>query len=419
MNSIHLVATAAARAPHSQAFRPKAASFGILLLLWLLTLGVARADQQDDDYLRIYGIIDQADALSTSGKTSAAHAKYLEAQWELTQFQRANPNWNTRTVTFRLNSLADKVAATSGNPAAAGNDTSGSDSSRASVSTGKKAVALGSKSAVRLLGAGAEPRTLLRLHPAVGDQQALAMTMKMAMAMKMAGKDMPATSLPAMIMSMNVEVKEVAADGEITYELVFNDVTVSADATTPPGVAEAMKAPLASIRGMSGIGKMSDHGVVKSLEMKVPATADPQFAQSLDQMKESFSSSTTPLPDEAVGPGAKWEYVTRVKTQGMTIDQTMTYELVAIEGDRLTLRSTILQNAANQKIQNPSMPGLKVDLTKMSGVGTGNSTFDQTHIMPVTGNLAEKMEIIMSVPMGQQKQSMAMKMDMNISFETK
>jgi len=29
------------------------------------------------------------------------------------------------------------------------------------------------------------------------------------------------------------------------------------------------------------------------------------------------------------------------------------------------------------------------------------------------------MEIIMSVPMGQQKQSMAMKMDMNISFETK
>jgi hypothetical protein len=143
------------------------------------------------------------------------------------------------------------------------------------------------------------------------------------------------------------------------------------------------------------------------------------MSKTMDQMKESFSSSSTPLPEEAVGPGAKWEYQTRIKSQGMTIDQTMTFELVAIEGDRLTLRSTITQNAANQKIQNPAMPGLKVDLTKMTGNGTGSSTFDLGRIMPVSGTLAEKTEVIMDMNVGQQKQTMDMKMDMSVTIETK
>jgi hypothetical protein len=164
---------------------------------------------------------------------------------------------------------------------------------------------------------------------------------------------------------------------------------------------------------------MSDHGIVKGVEMKLPATADPQLKQTLDQMKESFTSSSTPLPEEAVGPGAKWEYQTRLKSQGMTIDQTINYELVSREGDRLTLRSILTQNAASQKIQNPAMPGLKVDLEKMTGTGTGSSTFDLARIMPLTGTLAEKMEVVMGMNAGQQKQDMNMKMDMTVTLETK
>lgn len=229
-----------------------------------------------------------------------------------------------------------------------------------------------------------------------------------------AGKDMP-----AMLMTMDFGVKDISADGEITYTMVFSDATVAADTNTPPAIAAAMKSSLASIRGMTGTGRMSSHGIVKGVEIKLPAAADPQMSKTMDQMKESFSSSSTPLPEEAVGPGAKWEYQTRIKSQGMTIDQNLHYELIAIEGDRLTLRSTITQNAANQKIQNPAMPGLKVDLTKMTGNGTGSSTFDLGRIMPVSGTLAEKTEVIMDMNVGQQKQTMDIKMDMNITFESK
>jgi hypothetical protein len=381
---------------------------GIMLVL-LLTLSAARAEGPDDDYLAVYGIIDQADTLSTSGKTSEAYAKYVEAQRALVAFQKGNPGWNAKTVSFRLNYLAEKIAATSGKTAVP----------ETSAAAAKNAAAPASKSPVKLLANGSEPRTVLRLHPAVGDKQTMTMTMKMAMATSVAGKEMPAMNMPAMVMTVDIAVNDVSAAGDIAYEMVFSDATVADDPSTPPAVAAAMKTSLAGIRGLTGTGRMSDHGLVKSMEIKLPAAADPQLSQTMDQMKESFSSSSTPLPEEAVGPGAKWEYKTRIKSQGMTIDQTLGCELVAIEGDRITLRTTLTQNAANQKIQNPAMPGLKVDLNKMTGIGTGSSTYDLTHLMPVTGKLDEKIGINMGMNVGQQKQAMDMKMDMSVTLESK
>ena len=384
----------------------------VWIMLVLLTFCAARADAQDKDYLVIYGIMGQADTLSAGGQTSQAHAKYAEAQLALAQFQRENPAWNIKTVSFRLNYLAEKLAATSAKTVAPENNT-------AATAVKKEAAPAAPKSPVKLLDAGSEPRTVLHLHPRVGDQQTVIMTMKMAMTTSAAGKEMPAMDMPAMLMTMDFGVKDISDAGDITYTMVFSDATVAADTNTPPAIAAAMKSSLASIRGMTGTGRMSSHGIIKGVEIKLPAAADPQMSKTMDQMKESFSSSSTPLPEEAVGPGAKWEYQTRIKSQGMTIDQNLHYELIAIEGDRLTLRSTITQNAANQKIQNPVMPSLKVDLTKMTGSGTGNSTLDLGRIMPVSGTLAEKTEVIMDMNVGQQKQTMDMKMDMNITLESK
>ena len=62
-----------------------------ILLALLLTLCAARADGPDDDYLAVLAAVDQADTLRDNGKITQAHAKYLEAQRALAQFQQANP----------------------------------------------------------------------------------------------------------------------------------------------------------------------------------------------------------------------------------------------------------------------------------------------------------------------------------------
>jgi hypothetical protein len=155
------------------------------------------------------------------------------------------------------------------------------------------------------------------------------------------------------------------------------------------------------------------------MQMKLPANANPQLSQMMDQFKDSFSSSSTPFPDEAVGTGAKWEYNTKIKSQGMTMNQAITSELASLDGNHLTLNNTITQNADHQKIQNSSMPGMKMDLTKITGSGSGTSTFDLTSFMPSTLTLDEKFEMLMDMDMGKQKQSMNMNMTVNVTLESK
>ncbi len=186
-----------------------------------------------------------------------------------------------------------------------------------------------------------------------------------------------------------------------------------------PQVAEAMKAALGSVKGMSGTGTMSSRGFNKGAEIVLPAGADPQIRQAMDQMKESFSRLAAPLPEEAVGAGARWEVKMPVKSQGMTINQTATYELASIEGERVTAKCTLAQNASNQKIQNPTMPSLKVDLTKMVNKGTGNFRLDLAQLLPPEATLDMHSEMAMAMNMGGQKQTMTMTMDMNVQIEAK
>jgi hypothetical protein len=120
-----------------------------------------------------------------------------------------------------------------------------------------------------------------------------------------------------------------------------------------------------------------------------------------------------------VGAGAKWEVKMQLKSQGMTINQTATYELVSIDGERFTAKATIAQQAGNQKIQNPAMPGLKLDLTKMTGNGTGDLNCDLAKILPVDANLDSHSDMSMNMDLGGQKQTINMKMQANLRLESK
>jgi len=372
----------------------------------LVALWPARAEEPDEVYLSIFTVIEQADSLRTKGQVAPALAKYQEAQSSLRNFQRTYPQWNTKTVTFRVNYVADKISALTegGVPAAPGK------SAAASPAGGSQA---------KLLEAGAEPRKQLRFHPKPGGKQTLSMNVKMTMDIKLGEMEMPAMKLPAINMTMEVTAKDVSSDGDIAYETVMSDATVAEDAEVMPQVGEAMKTAFANLKGLSGTGKMSNRGFNKEMDIKAPADADPQTRQAIEQMKESFTRFLTPLPEEAVGPGSKWEVKMPIKSQGMTLDQTTTYELVSIEGDRVTAKTTVIQTAANQKVQNPAMPNLKLDLTKMNGTGTGDLTADLAQLVPTAATTKLHSEMTMGMNTGGEKQEMNMKMDVNLRLESK
>ena len=79
------------------------------ILALLVFSPMARANGPDDQYVSIYTLIQQADALNDKGEAAAALAKYNEAQYALTRFQASFPDTDVKVVKFRLGYLATKI----------------------------------------------------------------------------------------------------------------------------------------------------------------------------------------------------------------------------------------------------------------------------------------------------------------------
>lgn len=82
----------------------------LVALALAVTMPSARAQHgPDDQYISIYNLIQQADALQAAGQPQPALAGYFEAQAELQKFQKQFPDWDPKIVGFRLDYLAEKV----------------------------------------------------------------------------------------------------------------------------------------------------------------------------------------------------------------------------------------------------------------------------------------------------------------------
>jgi hypothetical protein len=229
----------------------------------------------------------------------------------------------------------------------------------------------------------------------------------------------PPMKVPEITMTMNLAVKNVSSSGDISYEMTMTDASLADDPAAMPMMVEPMKKALAGLKGLTGKGTVSSRGVSGSVELSIPPGADAQSRQFMDQMKDSFGELGVAFPEEAVGVGGKWEVRQTLERQGMKVDQTNSYELKSINGDQITVSATLLQHAANQKIENPSMPGFKMDLELMEGKGSGQSTLGLTKPLPQQGTASMHTETSMSLDMGGQKQAMKMKADTDVRFESK
>jgi hypothetical protein len=81
-----------------------------LLVCVLIFSPSLRAEGPDEQYVRIYQLVQEADRLNDSGQGRAAATKYIEAQEALTRFRGIYPGWNERVINYRLDYVATKLA---------------------------------------------------------------------------------------------------------------------------------------------------------------------------------------------------------------------------------------------------------------------------------------------------------------------
>jgi hypothetical protein len=186
------------------------------------------------------------------------------------------------------------------------------------------------KAKVELLSLGSQPRQLLRYQPAVNAKELATLTMNMDMKMSMSGKSFP-TQLPATTMKLETTVTQVAPNGDIHYTFRYIDADVTPTANTPPALVRELRSQLKQLVGISGNYVIDNRGQVKSGSLKVPPNIEKSTKQLLEQLSQSLEQLSSPLPEAAIGAGAKWRVIQPLDLSGMNLTQTETFELIGVQ----------------------------------------------------------------------------------------
>jgi hypothetical protein len=271
---------------------------------------------------------------------------------------------------------------------------------------------------VTLVSPGRPPLKALRYHAKVGARGTFVTSMTMRMAMTAGGKAMPAASNPEMRFTASYEVTAVTPEGDMRYRFEFVTFEAVPDPSVPPAVVEATNRALASLKGLRGRARVSPRGITSEAEFDIPEAAPAPVKSMLDGMRQALRQFSAPLPEQPVGPGARWDIKTRITQAGMTVEQVGHNELTSLEGDRGRLAITLAQTAGAQQVAAPGMPpGSRIDLVSLSSTGGGEMVFDLSQLAPASAQMKMAMAMKMRVKVADQPaEDFETKADMTMSL---
>ena len=276
--------------------------------------------------------------------------------------------------------------------------------------------ALAEESKVTLLSSGSGKKTKLRFRPKAGMVQTIVMTSGQQMAMKIGDTNLPQQPLPKTVVTMELKVLSVDKNGHITASFGNKSVDVLATPGVAPQMAEQMKTAMQPMTSIKGRMTVDPRGNVLAADITSSAEVPPMLRGMLDNMRENLNQMVVPLPEQAVGAGAKWKVVQNLSKMGMPMTQEATITLVRRKGNVVVLKSDLVQNVREGKVTLPNMPpGIQATTKPSQSKGSGQMEVDLTKIGAV-GNINIDINVSMVMQMQGQTQAMdmAMKMDLNM-----
>ena len=271
---------------------------------------------------------------------------------------------------------------------------------------------------VELIDAGSTPRRELRFAPKPGDEQTAVMTMDMQMKMTIQGQQAPQQKLPAQRITMKVVVDDVKPNGNISFHFVYTDIKVVDDPNNPSPAAAQIQQMVAPMIGMTGKGISSNRGITLSGSVDVPPNAPAPIKQQLDGMKDAINRLSSPVPEEAIGVGARWSVSQRIDANGMKMEQKSIHELTELGDDGFAMTITISQTAGPQQVKNDALPpNVKLSLTSLKTSGKGSSRFVIGSVLPLRASVSAESEVDMLMEIGGNQQRMTTETTIKTSFE--
>lgn len=252
---------------------------------------------------------------------------------------------------------------------------------------------------LELLTPGTQPRQELRIKPQVNTKQLMTMTMSMDVANILGGQAAPKIKTPATVMQMEVLVTQVDANGDIHSTFNYTEADVVADASVAPEILEAVRSSIKKMVGIKGTLITNNRGQVKSSNISLPEDIDPMTKTLLAQVSTSLDQMSSPVPQVAIGIGAKWRVSDNLKISSIKMNQSTIYELVSLKDNIAILKVTVDQKADAQDVILPGIPtdSANVSLKSMLSQGQGQLTLALDSVMPTRSIMSIRSQSEMSI----------------------
>jgi hypothetical protein len=242
------------------------------------------------------------------------------------------------------------------------------------------------KAQVRLLDPGQPPRKKLRYawHP--GRTETLAIELRTTAATEAEGEHPPDVPLPSVRFLVSIVPREATADGVLPYDWHVTSTRVMPAPGADPQLAAGMRAEVAVIDHLAGKATVAPTGLSKDVSIDPSSLGDATDAgatgQMVEQIRQTLFDLMTPMPDEEVGSGARWEKISRLASKSSVVTQTETFTLRAIAGDKGMVEDVLAQTAPPQDWPMPGGAREPARLESMLATGTAHARFDLARVVP-------------------------------------
>ncbi|MCB9669780.1 MAG: hypothetical protein H6734_09950 [Alphaproteobacteria bacterium] len=276
---------------------------------------------------------------------------------------------------------------------------------------------------VELIDAGSGAKTSLVLAPKVGADESMEMVLDLVVGMDMGGESPKVTDAPPVKMVLKGKVVEKTPEGNYRYDFTLTDAGIEpyeikvemSDARRKEidAINAQVREQAEKYRGTRGSLVVDAHGGLVS--SRVDSPGEP-FAN----LEKSLAHAMVPMPSEPVGVGAKWKAVDRVKESGLSLTQTITYTVKAIDAGHVELEMELAQAGDHDSFKMPNLPaGTKAELVGLASTGKGTAVVDLGRLLPRTTVLEQDFESRVVVVKENENMGMhiGMTMDMDLSIK--
>lgn len=263
---------------------------------------------------------------------------------------------------------------------------------------GEPAAAIQTNGDVVLEEAGASPRQRLRYDMSVGDLQTVQLTLASTITTTMDELAMPTMKMPTTATTITTRIDEVTKTGMTTVSLRIDAAEIVDAEGVQPMLSKQIENSIGGTVGQSATMVVSDRGIGKSLSFDDTAKTNPVMTQILESLESTFAMLATPLPEEPVGPGARWTVESTISQQMVSVTQVVTYTLEGVEDGVLTLGLEVKHAAEPQKMAlQQAPPGAEIELLSLSLEGSGRATLSLSNLAPSEAAVESTSESVISL----------------------